>query len=287
MDKRTNLKIIQKEITEIANLIERNMASESLRKIDKDLILEKLRNLYDNVFQLDLKLVEKEEKVVGDFHGEIPSIIDDVLEKRDNVDSKVQKVIDEMREEEKEEESQSKSKVVIVKSKTDSEDIEQIELEPEKLANKKAEKEQVVEAPEIVSEIREENLEENIVHRTYNHDEVKTIADQFQNDVKPTLNEILQNKQKARDLASQYSDKPITNLKASVSINDKIWYIKELFSGDTDLYNDTLKILNEKRDLDDALSYLDRNFKWDQQKDSFQSFLELLFRRFLPNETQL
>lgn len=289
MDKRIKLEIVQKELRDILRIIDMNLSKEELRKIDQDLILDKLRNVYDEMQSAGTHGVNERVDDKNEYHQQIPSIIDDVLENRNQTDSKVEKALEELIEEkevkEKVEElpqnetKSEKSKVVVVKSKTAKEEQEKVELEPEKIKKRSSEKHQEEQEPEA-------DFSENIVHKTYDHDEVKTIADQFQDDTKPSLNEILANKQKARDLASQYSDKPIENLKASISINDKIWFIKELFDGDTDLYNKTLHELNAMSDLDQALSYLNQNFEWDQQKDSFQSFLALIFRRFLPEEIQ-
>jgi len=282
MDKRTKLEFIKKEMEEILLILNKNIENQSLRNIDKDLILSKLRHMYDDFLQLETFENIKNES----FYDAIPSFIDDVLERKDNVDTKVKKALDEekvLTEHERKDEkpvSEKKSKIVIVKSKSDKEEKEEIELEPEKITEPV--KPENANHPEEVN--AEDDFSQNIVHKTYQHEEVKTIADKFQLDSKPTLNEILGNKQKARDLASKYTGRPIENLKASISINDKIWFIKELFDGDSDLYNDTLKKVNEMKDLDQALSYLDQNFQWDQQKDVFQSFLELLFRRFLPDQ---
>lgn len=282
MDKRIRLEFIKKEMEEILLIINKDIENQSLRNIDKDLILSKLRHLYDEFLQIETFENLKSQS----FHDAVPSFIDDVLARKDNVDSKVKKALDEEKtqiEKDKRDEKplqEKKAKIVVVKSKSDKEEKEEVELEPDKIVE--------MEIPDVDDEQEqiesEDDFTQNIVHKTYKHEEVKTIADQFLVDSKPSLNEILGNKQKARDLASQFSGRPIENLKASISINDKIWFIKELFNGDTDLYNDTLKRINEMKDLDQALSYLNQNFQWDQQKDVFQSFLELLFRRFLPEQ---
>lgn len=284
MDSRTKLENIRQKIEALLKLIEINQGNHSLHAIDRDIILNRLRNLYEDVLFMNTSDFSGKDDHQMKIHDTVPSYIDDILENRDNVDNKVQKAIENIdREEEVEEpveaedKTEAKSKVVIVKSKAASDQMEEIELEPEKIEQKEIKE-------ELKEEVSDNDLADNIIHKEYNHEDVKTIADKFEANSRPTLNEILGNKQKARDLASQYTDKPIHNLKASISINDKIWFIKELFDGDTDLYNDTLKMINEMKDLDEALSYLNKNFDWDQQNDSFQSFLELLFRRFLPDE---
>ena len=40
--------------------------------------------------------------------------------------------------------------------------------------------------------------------------------------------------------------------------------------------------LNNMRDLDEAMDYINTNFAWDMEKDAFKSFLELIYRRHIP-----
>ena len=81
---------------------------------------------------------------------------------------------------------------------------------------------------------------------------------------------------------SRYTTMPIpTQVNNPVSINDKIRFTKELFEGNSQQYNDAVNTLNNCEDLDKALKYLNENFSWDQDKESFREFLELIYRRFI------
>ncbi len=105
------------------------------------------------------------------------------------------------------------------------------------------------------------------------------LADKFQ-DKGMSLNDTLKSFQNDKNIANLLINRPITNLKTAININDRIWYIKELFNKDNDLYTKTIEELNNQEDLNSALAYLSANFKWNQSDKSTISFLELIYRRF-------
>jgi len=105
------------------------------------------------------------------------------------------------------------------------------------------------------------------------------IADQFSKDT-PSVNDMLAGFKKNKDLASRLKESPITDLKKAVKLNDRIWYINELFNKNGTTYEKTIDQVNKAANLDEALEYLFSNFTWDQDRKSTVSFLELVFRRF-------
>ena len=86
-----------------------------------------------------------------------------------------------------------------------------------------------------------------------------------------------------KDIASAMKDRPISDLKAAIKLNDRIWFINELFAKNQDEFNTTVAHINQLSDLDEALAYIFNNYQWDQEKKSTISFLELIFRRFPSN----
>ena len=58
----------------------------------------------------------------------------------------------------------------------------------------------------------------------------EVVADRFVNNT--SVNDLLSGFVNNKDLASAIKDKPIKNIQKSIKINDRIWYIKELFNGD-------------------------------------------------------
>lgn len=130
--------------------------------------------------------------------------------------------------------------------------------------------------PEIDEPERQENKAD--VKSGKEVDKKVIIADKYNNTL-PSVNDMLAGIKSNKDLASCLGDRPIESMKKAVKLNDKIWYINELFNRDADLYNATINRVDAAKDLDEALAVFSE-FQWDQEKKSTISFLELVFRRF-------
>jgi hypothetical protein len=74
---------------------------------------------------------------------------------------------------------------------------------------------------------------------------------------------------------------PIASLPRAIGINDRFRFIKELFGGDSDLYNDTIKKLDTIGSLVSAISYIESNFSWDKNSDSVKQLVSLIRRRYM------
>jgi len=96
---------------------------------------------------------------------------------------------------------------------------------------------------------------------------------------KSSVNEKLSEKVNT-SLDKTLNNRKITDLKKSISLNDKFRFQKELFKGNASLMNQTLEILNEAEDKNDAMEYLS-NFEWDEKNQNTIDFMELVNRKFL------
>ncbi|MDR2286561.1 MAG: hypothetical protein LBE04_03670 [Prevotellaceae bacterium] len=74
---------------------------------------------------------------------------------------------------------------------------------------------------------------------------------------------------------------PVSSLPKSIGINDRFRFIKELFGGDSDLYNETIKKLDNIGSLVSAISYIESNFSWDKNSDSVKQLISLIRRRYM------
>jgi len=81
-------------------------------------------------------------------------------------------------------------------------------------------------------------------------------------------------------LTTQLKYPPIDNIKKNINLNDKIWFTKELFDGNLEMYNSTLLILDNFKNLDEALEYIDHHFAWDNDNQTTKKFMQLIYRRF-------
>ncbi len=90
---------------------------------------------------------------------------------------------------------------------------------------------------------------------------------------------------KASDLSERLSESPIQDLNKSMSINDRLLYINELFGRDRSALDDSLTLLNRFDGFDAAQSFLRslaEQYHWgqDERFEIAQTFIKLVRRRF-------
>ncbi|MGC9471242.1 MAG: hypothetical protein ACP5D1_06840 [Bacteroidales bacterium] len=88
------------------------------------------------------------------------------------------------------------------------------------------------------------------------------------------------------NVSRKLKSKPIDDISKAIGINDKFHYIRELFAGDADLYEKTIRTLNEVQNFNQAFEFLNRNFDWDMENPSVQHLLELTRRKFITPEDE-
>lgn len=93
---------------------------------------------------------------------------------------------------------------------------------------------------------------------------------------------------KAIGATESVSDKflhtPIASLKDAFSLNDRYLFANELFKKDMSLFNETVKTIDECKNLIEAQELLNQsktNLNWDAENERVISFYELVGRRFL------
>ncbi|KAA2241446.1 hypothetical protein F0L74_16230 [Chitinophaga agrisoli] len=77
---------------------------------------------------------------------------------------------------------------------------------------------------------------------------------------------------------------PVKNLKQAIGINDKFQFIQELFRGDVDMYERSIKTINEFHTLQEAEYWIERELKirqgWLDDTRTVQHFYSLVKKRF-------
>ena len=88
-------------------------------------------------------------------------------------------------------------------------------------------------------------------------------------------------------LAEKLKGGPIDDLKSAIGLNNKFWFIKEVFNNDTVAFNSALDVLETAGDLASAQKWFDEevrpNLMADHDETALRKFLELLERRYLAN----
>jgi hypothetical protein len=82
-------------------------------------------------------------------------------------------------------------------------------------------------------------------------------------------------------LEYKISNSPVVSIKASIGINDKYQYIRELFKGNADNFSTAVNELDGLNSIQEAVAYLQQNYKWKKNETSLK-FVNLVKRRF-PN----
>ena len=103
---------------------------------------------------------------------------------------------------------------------------------------------------------------------------------------KITINELIASKMQSQRLADQFGQPAISDLKGAITLNDKLLYVKDLFSGYSMAYGEAIEILNRFNTFEEADAFLQTNYvkknNWENKQTTADKFYILLRRRF-PN----
>jgi len=98
----------------------------------------------------------------------------------------------------------------------------------------------------------------------------------------PSLNDKL--KQSKTEIADRLGEMPVKDLKQAIGINDKFLFVQELFRGDVDMYERSIKTINECHSLQEAEYWIERELKirqgWLDDTRPVQHFYSLVKKRF-------
>lgn len=78
-------------------------------------------------------------------------------------------------------------------------------------------------------------------------------------------------------------NKPIADIGAAIGINDRFYFIRELFSGDAMAYSDTIRRLNASSSLGEAMRILDDSTVMGSDPAAQSSFVDVVRRKFSLN----
>lgn len=141
--------------------------------------------------------------------------------------------------------------------------------------------ESVVEGEEIQSAEKEEKYEKQTISNEVELDEEqdksisKTLGDSFLKE--KSVNDLMGNG--AGKLDNKLSNSPVTSIQGAIGINDRYQYIRELFNGSADTFTATVSELDQFKSINEAVSYLQQNYKWKKTETSLK-FVNLVKRRF-------
>ena len=112
-------------------------------------------------------------------------------------------------------------------------------------------------------------------------DEPPTIAKSYSG--KETLHDKMSGGKKEKSVAAHLQNKPLTDLKKSIGINERFVFIKVLFNGDQKLYNQSIEQLNNFSNFEEAgqmVESLVKQMNWKLESKEFTELNGLIRRRF-------
>ena len=96
------------------------------------------------------------------------------------------------------------------------------------------------------------------------------------------LNERL--KPSHEELANTLKDAPVKDLRKAIGVNDRFLFINDLFRGDENMYERSLKTINAFHSLPEAEYWIQRELKvkigWPEKNETVDMFDQLIRRRF-------
>jgi hypothetical protein len=245
-----------KEKIKILNTIVQKIEKDGYSRIEKDIILQELRDIYLLVDNLENS----------------PTVVTETVNKMPENPILIEK---------QEEQIQIEEKHESVVEFVDDSPIEEEVQEPVVVA------ETVIEKPEVTQETPIEKTQERKpvpqqqnLFATNNSNGVKTIGEQLGQN-KTSLNERLSSTNTPNDVASKIGQKPINDIKAAIGIGDRFLYIRELFNGNNDDFEQTIQHLNSFTNFNQAQEYLNNNYAWDNNQETVANFINVVKRRYL------
>ena len=262
-----NLKVseIVSKINEIDELLGQ-INIENFSSIDKDLLLDKIRGLYENLLLLKIEksnvtsvkkeevvsrnapVIKEEKAIEKPIVKTIPKTVAPELFDKTEVEIQPDPVIEEK------------------KITDDYPTLFEVETSPKPVEN----------TPKEPAKSTSEKTEKNIPASAS-----KTISEQYQKSNTQTVSDKMSKSHTEKDISSKLQLKPIKNLKSAISINDRIMFTKELFDNKADFYNEMIEKINSMNNLDEALEHLRMEININDESETVKKFVELVHRRFI------
>ncbi len=139
----------------------------------------------------------------------------------------------------------------------------------------------VDEVKKEVVEIKAEMKEQNSSPQKGQETTKSILADKFTSS--DTIGEKTTSVKQDEVITSVIHSKPISDIGTAIGINDKFYFIRELFSGDSRAYQDTIRRLNTSASLGEAMKILDDSTVMGSDPAAQSSFVDVVRRKFNIN----
>jgi hypothetical protein len=309
MNKIEFLSKIEDDINTILSTINALKTTEHFGVIERDIILESIRNLYSFCITTDVdnsNKIQSVHSVISQIEDAIDQELIDAVNKAEQqefIETETSQNIDDIDQEmikavEMAEQLQNSTETENEEQFTDEEplsDNEEMSMpsfgNPEEDLNDTVTddfeetivdntEESVVEpADEPVVELPETPVIDNVsAPKIKKEEKPRSVTDQYQQT--NTLNDIISNISSKTDIQSIITKQPIEDLNKAFGVNDKFRFSKLLFNNNIQDFNNTIWEINLLNNLDEAIMYISEKYSWSADDETVQEFIIMLQRRF-------
>lgn len=94
-----------------------------------------------------------------------------------------------------------------------------------------------------------------------------------------TLNDKL-HESRGNNLQEKIKKSKLKDIQSAIGINDQFLFIRELFDNKSEEYKSVINYINSEDDYSIIISYLKKNYEWDNEDVTVIQFFELIKRKF-------
>ncbi len=293
------LEIVLNEVNEQFETIKKNEVR--VPQIEIDIIMATMRRLYEGVNNINRQqeILKVEEKLEEKSEQEMELISVD-SNQVDEVASSVEKIPVEDEAEAEVEVSMASAEAIAEEKMISDAPAEtpSLNLNPEEnnesslftgeLAEENITKDfqQEIDELEVLAQVeldKQEETSEKKLKTEPKEENPNSLLLQFEDEVF-SVNDSAAQKREDKSLVSKLNSTRIENLKSAIGINDKFYFINELFSGNSQVYEDVIYTLNNFKRFEDAMQYvstLKYKHDWDVEAEAYQKLVHFLERKFI------
>jgi hypothetical protein len=244
----TSLQNMLSELEDARNLLSKHTNLSDIPNIERDLILSKLRVVYDKLIFENTNPTSKE--IISKHHSDKSKTL-----------VKQQEVLTS-----NEGENTLKENEPTITEPIINEDILTIE------EDKNSEK--------LHETVKDVSKETSKLSTSSERTEKVIIAEKYHKN-QTYINELLAQGLQKKDISSLMQAKAVNDIEAAIGVNERFVFIKELFSGDSESYLKTIRILNNAANFNEAFNYIHQTYSWNLDGETAQKLLDIVRRRFI------
>ncbi|HPX75234.1 MAG TPA: hypothetical protein PLW77_01485 [Bacteroidales bacterium] len=255
---------VKEKLNKILSFID-SINKGGISELEKEILLQKLKDVYFELSLIEVNKIEelkdsdKDEKPVEKIIK--PEVISEKVEEKPIINKEPEKPIVE-------------EKAVVETKKDSFVPIDFFELDEEEKSDNK---EVVIEKKEEVKKAQSV-AQGSLFPSDNNLNASKPIGEQLGQN-KTSLNEMLASQTSVQDLNARI--KPVSDIRSAMGLGDRFLFVRELFDGNTDLFDETITNLNSLNSFDEAHNYVKSHFQWNMVDTNVENFMNIVRRRYV------